>query len=145
MMIWKTTCFRGVSAEVKGIINYYGSCSVMKEDSNPIQLLHCQPDSPEGLVMGHVDLRDKPELKKKLSVECNINEDTVIPPTLILHGTKDRVVNCEGSAILYRQMKKCGKDVQFYLIKGGDHGGAEFWSCQVIDIVDDFLKYCFSR
>ncbi|MGF0031629.1 alpha/beta hydrolase fold domain-containing protein [Bariatricus sp. SGI.154] len=137
--------FPGISAEVKGIINYYGSCSVMNEDSNPIQVLHCQPDSPEGLVMGRVDLRDNLELKKKLSVECNITEETVMPPTIIFHGTKDRLVNCEGSVILYRQMKKCGKDVQLYFIKGGDHGGAEFWTSQVVDIVDDFLKYCFRR
>lgn len=137
--------FPGVSAEVKGIINYYGSCSVMNEDSNPIQVLHCQPDSPEGLVMGRMDLRDNPELKKKLSVECNITRETVMPPTIIFHGTKDRLVNCEGSVILYRQMKKCGKDVQLYFIKGADHGGAEFWTCQVIDVVDGFLKYCFGR
>ncbi|WP_462397570.1 alpha/beta hydrolase fold domain-containing protein, partial [Hungatella hathewayi] len=53
----ENTLFPGISAEVKGIINLYGSCSVMKEDSNPTQLLHCQPDSPEGMVMGHTDLR----------------------------------------------------------------------------------------
>lgn len=137
--------FPGVSAEVKGIVNYYGSCSFIKEDSNPSQLQHCEPDSPEGLVMGHVDLRDNMELKRKLSVECNITEETVIPPTLIFHGTKDRTVNCEGSAILYRQMKKCGKDVQLYFIKGGDHGGAEFWTDQVLDVVDGFLKRCFGK
>lgn len=137
--------FPGISAEVKGIVNYYGSCSVMKDDSNPIQVLHCQPDSPEGMVMGHVDLRDNLELKQKLSVECNITEETVMPPTIILHGTKDRTVNCEGSAILYRQMKKCGKDVRLYFIKGADHGGAEFWTDQAIDIVDDFIKYCLNK
>lgn len=139
----KHNLFPGVSADVKGIVNYYGSCSVMKEDSNPTQLLHCQPDSPEGLVMGHVDLRDNPELKRKLSVECNISEKTDMPPTMILHGTKDCIVNCEVSEMLYQQMKKCGKDVQLYLIQGADHGGAEFWTAQVIDLVDDFLCKCF--
>lgn len=134
--------FPGVSAEVKGIVNYYGSTSVMAEDSNPTQLLHCQADSPEGMVMGHVDLRNNMELKRKLSVECNITEDSVIPPTIILHGTKDCVVNCEGSAILYRQMKKCGKNVKLYLIKGANHGGPEFWTKEVLDIVDGFMKDC---
>lgn len=136
--------YPGTSADVKGIVNYYGSCSVMNDDSNPIQINHCKPDSPEGLVMGGVDLRNNIELKRKLSVECNITEDTIIPPTLIFHGTKDRVVNCEGSVILYRQMKKCGKDVQLYFIKGADHGGAEFWTDEVICIVDGFLKNIFA-
>lgn len=136
--------YPGISAEVKGIVNYYGSTSVMADDSNPIQILHCQPDSPEGMVMGHVDLRVNEELRRKLSVECNITEDSVIPPTLILHGTKDRVVNCEGSAILYRQMKKCGKDVTLYLVKGADHGGPEFWTPEVLAIVDRFIRRCLS-
>ena len=140
----ESNLFPGVSADVKGIVNYYGSCSVMQEDSNPIQVLHCQADSPEGMVMGHVDLRDRPDLKRRLSVECNITEETSVPPTLILHGTKDRTVNCEGSVILYRQMKKCGKDVQLYFLKGADHGGAEFWTEEVLDIVDAFLKKCFA-
>ena len=132
--------FPGISAEVKGILNFYGSCSVMKEDSNPTQLLHCQPDSPEGMVMGHVDLRESEELRRRLSVECNIEKDSVIPPTIIFHGTKDRVVNCEGSVILYRRMKACGKDVKLYLIEGADHSGNEFWMEQVLDIMEDFIQ-----
>ncbi len=138
----ESNLYPGVSADVKGIVNFYGSTSVMAEDSNPVQILHCQPDSPEGMVMGHVDLRNDPELKRKLSVECNVTEDTVIPPTLILHGTKDRLVNCEGSVILYRQLKKCGKDVELYLIKGADHGGAEFWTPEALAIIDGFIRRC---
>lgn len=140
----KDNLFPGVCADVKGIVNYYGSCSIMREDSNPIQVLHCQADSPEGMVMGHVDLRDRPDLKRRLSVECNITEETAVPPTLILHGTKDRTVNCEGSVILYRRMKACGKDVQLYFLQGADHGGAEFWTEEVLDIVQAFLKRCFA-
>ncbi|MCD7887596.1 MAG: alpha/beta hydrolase [Clostridiales bacterium] len=134
--------YPGVTAEVGAIVNYYGSTSVMAEDSNPITVNHCAPDSPEGLVMGGVDLRDRPDLKRRLSVECNIGPDTVIPPTLIFHGTKDRTVNCAGSVALYRQMKKCGKDVTMYLLQGADHGGPEFWTENVLDIVDAFLRRC---
>ncbi|MCD8189262.1 MAG: alpha/beta hydrolase [Clostridiales bacterium] len=134
--------YPGVTAEVKAIVNYYGSTSVMADDSNPITANHCAPDSPEGLVMGGVDMRDRPDLKRKLSVECNITEDTVAPPTLILHGTKDRTVNCEGSVVLYRQMKKCGKDVTMYLLRGADHGGPEFWTDNILDIVDSFIRRC---
>lgn len=134
--------YPGITSEVKGIINYYGSTSVVADDSNPTTVNHSAPDSPEGLVMGGVDMRNRLDLKQKLSVECNITEDTVIPPTLIFHGTKDRTVNCEGSVILYRQMKKCGKDVTMYLLQGADHGGPEFWTKEVLDIVDDFIQRC---
>lgn len=134
--------FPGISAEVKGIIDYYGSISIMKEDSNPIQIRHCLPDSPEGMVMGGVNLLDHPELMRKLSVECNMNSDTRIAPTLILHGTKDRVVNIEQSVTLYRLMKGLGKDVQLCIIRGADHGGTEFWTKEVLDLVDGFIRRC---
>ncbi len=140
----KENLYPGISADVRGIVNYYGSCSVVADDSNPSTINHCRADSPEGLVMGHVDFQDNPELKQKLSVECNITEDTAVPPTLIFHGTKDRTVNCEGSVILYRQLKKCGKDAQLYLIKGADHGGPEFWTEEALDIADHFIKDCLA-
>lgn len=134
--------FPGVSAEVKGIVNYYGSVSVIRDDSNPSTMNHCLPDSPEGQVMGGVNLQEHPELKKKLSVECNITENTCLPPTIIIHGTKDRIVNTWGSVDLYRRMKECGKDVELYLLKGGDHSGAGYWMPQVLDIVERFIQKC---
>lgn len=134
-----------VSAEVKGIVDYYGSVSVMLEDGNPSTINHHLPDSPEGMEMGGVNLRERPDLCKKLSVECNIDETTEVAPALILHGTKDRTVNTRESVILYRRMKEVGKDVQLYLIKGADHGGPEFWMPEVIDIVDSFIQRCFEK
>lgn len=132
--------FPGISGEVNAIVNYYGSSSFLREDSNPITPNHNLPDSPEGILMGGVNLREHPELVEKLSVECQINEDTVIPPVLHFHGTKDRIVNTYCTVDLYRKMKACGKETYLYLIKGADHGGIEFWTPQVLDIVEKF--YC---
>lgn len=95
--------------------------------------------------MGRRNLLEHPELARQLSVECNIDESTQLAPVLIFHGTKDRVVNCEGSAILYRRLKETGHPADFYLVKGADHGGPEFWTDQVLDIVDRFCRDCFSR
>lgn len=134
--------FPGISGEVRGIINYYGSVSVMLEDGNPTTLNHHLPDSPEGMEMGFVNLREHPELCKKLSVEENITSDTEIAPVLIFHGTKDKTVNTRESVLLFRKLKECGKDASFYLIKGADHGGPEFWTKEVLDIADAFIKKC---
>ena len=135
--------YPGVSAQVCGIVNYYGSTSVMAPDSNPQTVNHCLPDSPEGMVMGRQDLLAHPELARALSVECNIDSQTDLPPVLIFHGTKDRTVNCAGSAILYEKLKETGHEVSFYLVKGADHGGPEFWTDQMIDLVDRFCRKCF--
>ena len=137
--------FPGVSAEVKGIVDYYGSTSVIAPDSNPQTVNHCLPDSPEGQVMGGKNLLEQPELARQLSVECNIDADTRLAPVLIFHGTKDRVVNCTGSAILYQRLRETGHPVDLYLLKGADHGGHEFWTDRVLDIVDSFCRRCFGE
>lgn len=134
--------YPGVSAEVKGIVDFYGSVSVLREDSNPTTVNHHLPDSPEGMVMGGVDMRANPKLRKILTVESNITEETSIAPVLIFHGTKDRIVSTWQSVDLYRKLKAVGKDVTLYLVKGADHGGAEFWTEQIMDIVDAFIRRC---
>ena len=140
----KENLFPGVSAEVKGIVNYYGSVSVMLEDGNPSTINHHLPDSPEGLEMGGVNLREHPELCRALSVEENIDKDTDVAPVLMFHGTKDRTVNTKESVLLYNALKAADKDVTFYLVKGADHGGPEFWTEQILDIVDSFMKKVFA-
>ena len=135
--------FPGVSGEVCGIVDYYGSTSVIAPDSNPQTVNHCLPDSPEGIEMGRRNLLEHPELARQLSVECNIDADTKIAPVLIFHGTKDRTVNCTGSAVLYERLRETGHDAEFYVVKGADHGGPEFWTERVLDIIDGFCKRCF--
>ncbi len=136
----KENLFPGVSAEVLGILNFYGATSIMREDANPTTLNHLLPDSPEGMEMGGVNLREREDLRRAMSADCNITEDTDIPPMLILHGTKDRLVNAAQSADLYRRLHECGKKAELYLIEGADHGGPEFWTEEVIDLIDSFLK-----
>ena len=137
--------FPGVSAEVCGIIDYYGSTSFIAPDSNPQTVNHNRSDSPEGMEMGGRDMVEHPELARELSVECNIDENTQIAPVLIFHGTKDRTVNCTCSAVLYERLRETGHPVEFYLVKGADHGGPEFWTDRALDIVDGFCRRCFGE
>jgi len=100
-----------VDASVKGIISLYGALSVMLEDGMPSTLNHHQPDSPEGMEMGGTDLRNNPELCSKMSVECNISENVLLPPVLMFHGTKDRTINPKVSVVVYETLKKYNKDI----------------------------------
>ena len=100
-----------VDASVKGIISLYGALSVMLEDGMPSTLNHHQPDSPEGMEMGGTDLRNTPELCSKMSVECNISENVLLPPVLMFHGTKDRTINPKVSVVVYEALKKYNKDI----------------------------------
>lgn len=132
--------YPGIRADVKGILSFYGANSVMLEDGMPSTLTHHLPDSPEGMQMGGVNLREHPELCRKMSVECNVDADTKLPPVLMFHGTKDRTINPKVSVTVYRRLKQCGKDVRLYLLEGADHGGSEFWTEKIQGIVIRFFQ-----
>ena len=136
--------FPGVSADTKGIVNYYGSTTFTFPDSNPITMNHCLPDSPEGQVMGGKNLMEHPELIRAISVECNIEKDTDIPPVLNIHGTADIVVNPKCSVVVYDRLKECGKETELILLEGAGHGGNEFWTDEVINRVTAFIEKCIS-
>lgn len=131
--------YPGIRADVKGVLSFYGANSMMLADGTPSTLNHHLPDSPEGKEMGGVNLREHPELCRKMSVECNIDPDTNFPPVLMFHGTKDRTINPRVSVTVYNRLKQCGKDVQLYLLEGADHGGSEFWTEEIQEIVIRFL------
>lgn len=126
------------SAEVCGVISQYASSDFLFEDSNPSTPNHCAANSPEGLVMGGVDLT--PEMCEELTVRTHITPECQIPPVLMFHGTKDRIVNCLCSVYMYEKLKACGKDAEFYLMKGADHGGSEYWSKPALDIIERFIR-----
>ena len=136
--------FPGISAEVCGIVDYYGAVTLMMEDGNPTTINHKLPDSPEGRLM-RANLREHPDIASKGTCVTYITSDTKIPPVLIFHGTKDMVVNCRESVELYEKLKMCGKDAELYLIEGANHGGGEFWTEDICDITAEFMDRCFKK
>jgi acetyl esterase/lipase len=80
--------FPGVAAKIKGIVNYYGAVSLTYDDGFPSTINHGFKDSPEGMLMGKVNLREHLELRERVSVECYIAPELAITPTLIFHGQK---------------------------------------------------------
>lgn len=134
------SAYPGVSAEVCCTIDLYGAVSLLEDDAFPTTPEHHCPDSPEGVLMGGVDLRAHPELRRIATAVCQIEEDTFLPPLLIAHGTKDRKVNVHASIDLFQHLRALDKDVELYLLQGADHGVAEFYSRRMIDIYDDFIR-----
>lgn len=86
------------------------------------------------------NLREHTELCRKMSVECNVDEDTALPPVLMFHGTKDRTINPRVSVEVYNRLKQCGKDVKLYFLEGADHGGSEFWTEEIQEIIIKFME-----
>jgi len=132
--------FPGVSGEVSCIVNFFGSTDLTFDDSNPSTVNHNLPDSPEGMEMGGINLRKNQDKRELLTVRCNIDDTTAIAPVLTIHGTKDRTVNTRCSVLLHQHLVATGHQSRLYLLRGADHGGPEFWTPQVVDIVEGFLR-----
>lgn len=125
---------------VRGVIDWYGAVSLMHKDGYPTTLNTLSAESPEGVLMGGVDLREREDLRRLATVAEHVSADAAFPPALLVHGTKDRTVNCELSAELCQKLRACGHDAEIILVEGADHGGCEFFCDALVDIYEGFIR-----
>lgn len=50
-------------------------------------------------------------------------------------GQNERV-----SVEVYNRLKQCGKIVKLYFLEGADHGGSEFWTEEMQQIIIQFME-----
>lgn len=125
---------------LKAVIDFYGPTDISKMSKELSTMDHISEKSPEGLLIGGVDVLKNPE-KVKPTIPMNyLSQDKKIPPILIAHGNKDRLVPFGQSVMMFDALKKNKKEAEMYKINGADHGGEPFWSAQTLDIVDKFIK-----
>ena len=125
---------------VKAVIAYYGPTDISKMCEEPSTMDHIGPNSPEGMLIGGVNVLENLE-KVAPTVPMNyLSKDKKIPPILILHGNKDRLVPFGQSVLLFEALKQANKVVKFYQVKGADHGGYPFWAENVLNIVESFIR-----
>lgn len=130
------------SCKVKGIIDFYGPTDISQMNKVPSTMDHILPESPEGMLIGGFNVLENMQKVAPTIYMNYVSEDVSIPPVLIFHGNKDRLVPFEQSILFYRQLKSKGKEVEFYQLKGADHGGADFWTEEVLNIIDEFSRKC---
>lgn len=128
------------NSEVKGVVDLYGPVNFTTMNDEPSSMDHSAPNSPEGMELGGVNVLENPELAKAVAVTTYISRDREIPPILIFHGTNDELVPFAQSCELCNALNQAGKDVTFYQVIGANHGGWQFWTTQVLDIVEQFIR-----
>jgi acetyl esterase/lipase len=125
---------------VRAVVDYYGPTEISKMNDEPSTMDHCGPDSPEGLLIGGLPVLESPE-KVRPTIPMNyISEERAIPPILIFHGNKDRLVPFGQSVMLFEALRRANKVAEFYQLSGADHGGPPFWTGEVLDIVEGFVR-----
>lgn len=86
------------------------------------------------------EMSDNVGLAKEASCEMYIKPEIELPPVLLLHGTKDSQVNIKQSRLLYEQLSSAGKSVDYYELAGCGHGGPVFWTTEILDIIEKFIR-----
>jgi acetyl esterase/lipase len=125
---------------VKSVIDYCAPIDISKMNDEPSIFNHVDASSPEGMLIGKKNVLENINLVEPTIVTNYISKAKNIPPVLIFHGDKDRVVPFMQSILLYEALRDAGKDVIFYKLEGADHNGAIFWTHSVLDIVEKFIR-----
>ncbi|WP_223877206.1 alpha/beta hydrolase [Lactiplantibacillus pingfangensis] len=120
-------------------IDFYGPTDISRMNKVPSTQDHVSPHSLEGEFFGTNDLYKVPELVQKGNPISYISSKK-LPPFLIMHGSKDRLVPFEQSVLLYNALKENHQNVTFYKMTKSDHGTDAFFTPTMIDLVDRFIR-----
>ena len=135
-----TDNYKEFSDSVNAIVDFYGPTDVSKMSHFQSMMDHVQPTSPEGKLLGGVNVLQNIEKAQKASPMTYISKKQAIPPVLIAHGSIDALVPFNQSDILAKKLEENDKIFEFYNLKGANHGSVEFWTKEMFDIVEAFIK-----
>ncbi|MBQ4530447.1 MAG: alpha/beta hydrolase [Lachnospiraceae bacterium] len=125
---------------VKGVIDLYGPTNFLTMNDEPSSQDHRTPDSPEGCEIGGKTVLEHLELVKPTIVANYVQKEREIPPILMFHGTNDELVPFGQGCELFEALISANKEAVFYQVLGAHHGGREFWSKEVLDIEEQFIR-----
>ncbi len=125
--------------KLRGCIDLYGSLNCLTMGNALSAYDHDAPDSPASCYLGF-QAKTNPEEAFRRTPFYYIKKDSVLPPILIMHGSKDRTVPFAQSLDFFQYLKALGKYAEFYKVKGADHGGNVFYCKAVTDIIIQFLN-----
>jgi len=135
-----TEDYAGFSDNVNAVVDFYGPTDIAKMKDFPSIFDHDKPTSPEGMLIGGLTVSENPEKAQKANPINYINSGKSIPPILIAHGDKDRIVPFNQSELLAQKLIESGKEFDYYSLSEADHGSPEFWSTSMFDIVEKFVR-----
>ncbi|WP_434309433.1 alpha/beta hydrolase fold domain-containing protein [Hominifimenecus sp. rT4P-3] len=137
------------SCQVDGMISWYGVSNLATQDLDMTEIcghsVHMHGgsmESPACQMLGCV-IEENPERAVEASSIRYIAGDFV--PSLIQHGTGDRLVSYRQSERLYQKIvEECGLErATLELFEGAEHGDARFKTDENIDRCIDFLDEIF--
>ena len=133
------------SSEVQAAIDVYGLSDLTKigaDYDEAAEQAHFTVSSPDGQYIhgknsGLTSL-DKPEVVVKSNPINYVDKND--PPFLLFHGTDDNLVSPSQTLLLHTALQNVSVPSSRYVITGAGHGGVQFSSPEVLEIMIDFLN-----
>jgi acetyl esterase/lipase len=110
----------GVSSRVQAVVDIYGLVSLGGPSPGRSMFIRVRNPDPLLKFMGGKTWEDAREMYEKASPITHLGKDA--PPTLILHGTVDELVNIRHSDRLAAKLTELGVPYLYDRIKGWHHG-----------------------
>lgn len=132
----------GVMDNVQAVVDFYGPTDLLKMSAFPSKIDHDSPQSPESLLIGG-PIQENKEKTQKANPIRYISKQTA--PFLIVHGDKDMTVPLNQSELLHAALQKAGIESRFKTLEGAGHGGPQFSSPEVRDMIEKFFHRHLKR
>lgn len=128
------------SCRVQAVCDWYGPTDFLQMDRYAppdSQLPHDAPDSPESLLIGG-PIQEHKEKAQHANPITYISPDN--PPFLIMHGDQDTFVPIHQSQLLTNALQQAGIEVTFHKLVGTGHGGRNFYTPEILEMVVHFFS-----
>ena len=125
---------------MNAIIAYYPPTDILEMRNDPLKSTTGDAESPEGILIGRKNVYDFPEEAKKASPYYEILKANNLPSIFLAHGDADSVVPFSQSKILADKLKEKNRVYEFYTVKNADHSDWQFWTKDMFDVVENFIK-----
>lgn len=128
------------STEINAFVAYYPVTDLLTMHNDPCASTDGSSTSFEGKFLANRDVDDIPEEALAASPVSYVDASKPTKPIMIAVGTCDHIVPFSQSEMMAKKLDEAGKDYQYYVVPGADHGSWQFWTPQMFDIVDSFFS-----
>ncbi len=125
-----------VSSKVHCVVNYFGPAKFLTMNDHPSNIDHLAGDSPESMLIG-ASVKDHPDKANAASPQTYVTSDDV--PSLIVHGTQDKLVPYQQSVEFEKALEAVGVETTLLTVRDGGHGAG--FGPAVNQTVDQFLRF----
>lgn len=109
----------GTSAEVAGVVNFFGPSQLLTMNEQGSTMDHDAPDSPEALLVGGAIQENKDKANQASPLSWVSDDDE---PMLLVHGTEDPLVPYRQSVVLEKALEEVGVPAVLLTVTDGGHG-----------------------